>query len=50
MRGLVFIPTETTPGTGAIPGNNLYSDSVVALDALTGRMKWHQQLVHQAPR
>ena len=46
-RGLVFVPIETTPGEGAHPGNNLYSDSVVALDALTGKMKWYQQQVHQ---
>jgi alcohol dehydrogenase (cytochrome c) len=25
------------------PGNNLYTDSVVALDADTGRLKWHYQ-------
>ena len=48
-RGLVFVPIETTPGTGAHPGNNLYSDCVVALDALTGKMKWYQQQVHQSP-
>ena len=46
-RGLVFVPIETTQGTGAHPGNNLYSDCVVALDALTGKMKWYQQQVHQ---
>ena len=46
-RGMIFVPTETTPGEGDHPGNNLYSDSVVALDALTGEMKWYQQLVHQ---
>ena len=46
-RGLVFVPIETTPGTGDHPGNNLYSDCVVALDALTGKMKWYQQQVHQ---
>jgi len=46
-RGLVYVPIETTPGTGAHPGNNLYSDCVVALDALTGKLKWYQQQVHQ---
>jgi quinoprotein glucose dehydrogenase len=46
-RGLVFVPTEAVEGEGDHPGNNLYSDSVVALDALTGEMKWYQQLVHQ---
>jgi quinoprotein glucose dehydrogenase len=27
-------------------GKNLYGNSVVALDALTGALKWHHQLVH----
>ena len=31
---------------GGNHGNNLYSDSLVALDAMTGKMKWYQQLVH----
>jgi alcohol dehydrogenase (cytochrome c) len=34
--GLDFNPSER-------PGDNLYSDSVVALDADTGRLKWHFQ-------
>ena len=52
-RGLVFFPVEMVQGNG---GNNywgggnhgpaLYSDSLVALDGLTGRMKWFQQLIH----
>ena len=46
-RGLVFVPIETTQGTGAHPGNNLYSDCVVAIDARTGKMVWYQQQVHQ---
>lgn len=49
-RGLVFVPIETISGTGAHPGNNLYSDCVVALDALTGKMKWYQQQVHNPQR
>jgi len=28
------------------PGNNLYTASVVALDARTGKLKWHFQLTH----
>jgi alcohol dehydrogenase (cytochrome c) len=28
------------------PGDNLYTDSVVALDAKTGRLRWSYQLVH----
>ncbi len=48
-RGLLFVPVEKVGGDywgGGNHGNNLYSDSLVALDALTGRMKWFQQLVH----
>ena len=28
------------------PGNNLYADSVVAIDAETGKLRWYQQTVH----
>jgi alcohol dehydrogenase (cytochrome c) len=28
------------------PGDNLYTDSVVALDLKTGKVKWHYQIVH----
>jgi quinoprotein glucose dehydrogenase len=28
------------------PGNNLYADSVVAIDANTGKLRWYQQTVH----
>jgi quinoprotein glucose dehydrogenase len=52
-RGTVFVPVEKVQGNGVndywgggTPGSNLYSDSLVALDAATGRMKWFQQLVH----
>ncbi|MCC6987888.1 MAG: PQQ-binding-like beta-propeller repeat protein [Acidobacteria bacterium] len=52
-RGLVFFPVEKVEGNGANDywgggnhGNGLYSDSLVALDANTGRMKWFQQVVH----
>ena len=31
---------------GVRPGANLYSDSVVALDAKTGKLRWHFQTVH----
>lgn len=46
---LVYLPT-TSPtvdfsGTDR-PGDNLYSDSVVALNASTGERVWHQQIVH----
>ena len=48
-RGLVFIPLgcPTSDFYGADrPGNGLYGNSLVALDAATGKLKWHQQLVH----
>jgi quinoprotein glucose dehydrogenase len=42
----VFIPTGNPGGSfygGDRPGDNLYAVSVVALDANTGRYKWHFQ-------
>ena len=48
-RGLVYLPV-TTPSNdfygGNRPGNNLYADTLVCLDALTGKPKWHFQIVH----
>ena len=48
-RGLVFAATgsATSDFYGADRhGQNLYANSLVALDAATGRLRWHQQLVH----
>jgi type 1 glutamine amidotransferase/outer membrane protein assembly factor BamB len=48
-RGLVFVPlgAPTSDYYGADRhGKNLYGNSIVALDANTGRLKWFQQLVH----
>jgi quinoprotein glucose dehydrogenase len=48
-RGWVFLPVSTPSPDfygGDRPGANLYSDSVVALDARTGRRLWHFQTVH----
>jgi quinoprotein glucose dehydrogenase len=48
-RGLVFLPVSTPSPDfygGDRPGANLYSDSVVALDAATGERRWHFQTVH----
>jgi glucose dehydrogenase len=48
-RGLVFVPlgSPTADFYGADRhGNNLYGNSLVALDAATGKLKWYQQLVH----
>jgi len=48
-NGLAFIPT----GTGRFDfyggnrkGANLYANSLVALEASTGKVRWYQQLVH----
>jgi quinoprotein glucose dehydrogenase len=48
-RGQVFLPVSTPSPDfygGDRPGANLYSDSVVALDARTGQLRWHFQTVH----
>ena len=48
-RGLVFVPTGSASPDffgGERPGANLYSDCVVALDAKTGAVRWHFQVVH----
>jgi quinoprotein glucose dehydrogenase len=48
-RGLVFLPVSAASPDhygGARLGSNLYSDSVVALDARTGEHVWHFQTVH----
>ena len=47
--GLVYLPVEMSTGDyygGHRPGNNLFGESVVALDLKTGERKWHYQLVH----
>ena len=48
-RGMVFLPTGNPGGSfygGDRPGDNLYSVSVLALDAATGAYKWHFQTTH----
>ena len=47
--GYVYLNIESATNDvygGHRPGNNLYSDSLVCLDIKTGKMIWHQQLVH----
>jgi quinoprotein glucose dehydrogenase len=47
--GLVYIPVGMPlmdEYGGHRPGDNLYGNSLVALDAKTGKRKWHFQLVH----
>lgn len=48
-RGLIYLPVSTPSNDfygGNRPGENLYADSLVCLDAATGRRRWHRQLVH----
>jgi quinoprotein glucose dehydrogenase len=48
-RGWVFLPVSTPSPDfygGDRLGANVYSDSVVALDAHTGEVRWHFQTVH----
>ena len=49
QRGIVFMPFGA-PATdrygGDRPGDNLFSSSVVAADANTGKYLWHFQVVH----
>jgi quinoprotein glucose dehydrogenase len=47
--GYVYIPVEAPSGDvygGQRPGNNLFSDSIVCLNAKTGKRVWHYQLIH----
>ena len=47
--GLVYLPVETPTNDyygGQRPGNNLFAESLVALDLRTGQRKWHYQVVH----
>ncbi|MEW5975338.1 MAG: pyrroloquinoline quinone-dependent dehydrogenase [Acidobacteriota bacterium] len=48
-RGIVFLPvTSPSPDRygGERKGKNLFGDSLVALEARTGRLLWHYQIVH----
>jgi quinoprotein glucose dehydrogenase len=47
--GYVYLPVSTPTNDyygGHRPGDGLYGDSLVCLDAATGRKVWHYQLVH----
>jgi quinoprotein glucose dehydrogenase len=47
--GMVYLPVELPTGDyygGHRPGNNLFGESIVAVDLKTGQRKWHYQLVH----
>jgi quinoprotein glucose dehydrogenase len=47
--GMFYVATESPTSDyygGYRPGNNLYANSLLALDAKTGRRVWHFQLTH----
>jgi quinoprotein glucose dehydrogenase len=47
--GLVYLPVEDPTSDyygGHRPGNNLFGDTLVAVDLKTGVRKWHFQIVH----
>jgi quinoprotein glucose dehydrogenase len=47
--GYIYLPTTSPTNDmygGHRLGNNLFSDSVVCLDAKTGKMVWHFQTIH----
>lgn len=48
-RGIVYVATKTAEPDfygGDRPGMNLFANSVLALDAATGKRLWHFQIVH----
>ena len=47
--GYVYLPFENATGDyygGTRPGTNLFSESIMCLDARTGKRVWHYQVVH----
>ncbi len=47
--GIIYIPTGTARYDfygGNREGNNLFANSIIALDAQTGKRLWHFQAVH----
>ena len=48
-RGIVYVPTGSVSGDfygGFRKGQNLFGNSLLALDAATGKYIWHYQVVH----
>ncbi|MDB5132651.1 MAG: pyrrolo-quinoline quinone [Mucilaginibacter sp.] len=48
-RGIVYVPTGSIGGDfygGNRAGQNLFANSLIALDAATGKYIWHYQVVH----
>ncbi len=49
VAGLVYLPVESPTSDyygGERPGDNLYGESIVCVEAKTGKKKWHFQVVH----
>jgi quinoprotein glucose dehydrogenase len=49
QRGILYMPFGSPAGNyygGDRPGNNLFGNSIVAVDANTGKYLWHFQTVH----
>ncbi|ANH83621.1 hypothetical protein A8C56_01040 [Niabella ginsenosidivorans] len=49
QRRIVYVPTGSIAGDfygGIRQGTNLFANSIIALDALTGSYLWHYQTVH----
>ncbi len=47
--GLAYLPVESPTSDfygGKRPGNNLFANSLVAVDLKTGKMKWYYQFIH----
>ena len=47
--GTAYLPVELPTGDfygGHRPGNNLFGETILAVDLKTGKRKWHYQLVH----
>jgi quinoprotein glucose dehydrogenase len=47
--GIVYVPTGSIGGDfygGNRKGQNLFANSLIALDAATGKYRWHYQFVH----
>jgi quinoprotein glucose dehydrogenase len=48
-RGLAFVPTGSASFDfygGDRAGDNLFANSLIALDAATGERRWHHQIIH----
>jgi quinoprotein glucose dehydrogenase len=48
-RGILYMPIAGPAGNywgGDRPGNNFFANSIVAVDAETGKYRWHFQTVH----